>query len=337
VPEQYDVVAIGNAIVDLVVRCDDSLVKSLGCPKGHMVLVASPESISTIVRRLGPVAEIAGGSATNTAVGVASLGGRAAFVGRVGEDEFGRIFEHDLRSIGVDFLGSFAKAGAETSRSLILVTPDGQRTMITFLGRAEPAVACADLTILGHAKILLVEGYLFDKSGAGAEIHRASTRAGAARSGKKVALSLPDSLTIARHRSELIDFIRSGDCLLIANEEEIKSLYETDRFDDALRLVAKDCSLAALTRGERGSIIVSKGKATEVPADRVPNVVDKTGAGDLYAAGFLYGLSQAMAPAAAARVGSFAAAEVISQIGARPVRNLARMARMRGLISPSGG
>lgn len=331
--DRYDVAAVGNAIVDLVVQVDESALTSLGCPKGQMVLVNSPATIAAICKKLSRGVAVAGGSAVNTAVGVASLGGRAAFIGTVARDEFGRMFQHDISSIGVELAAPAAPPQAETSRSLILVTPDGQRTMMTFLGGAELDARSVDQRTIESSKIVLLESYLFDKPRAKAAFRQAATIASIAR--RRVALSLPDRLCINRHRAEFLNFIRSANPVVIANEAEIKALYQTMRFEDAVHHVAQDCSLAALTRSERGSIVVSAGKIQNVPADTVRKVVDKTGAGDLYAAGFIFGLSQDMAHTDAARLGGFAASEIICQFGARPQGNLGRLARLRGLLPVS--
>jgi sugar/nucleoside kinase (ribokinase family) len=328
----YDVLAIGNAIVDIVRRCDEAFLQKLGGPKGHMSLVANSQSIAAIQNKLRGGIEVAGGAAANTAVGVVSLGGRAAFIGKVADDELGRIFRHDIRGIGVTFGSAPAVApGKETSRSLVLVTPDGQRTMYTFLGcSTELDNHVLDVEAIAASKIVLLEGYLFDRPEAKAAFRRAAMVANAA--GRLVALSLSDSLCVERHRPEFLRLIHDGIGVLFANESEIKALYELDSFDDAMRQAGRDLKLAVLTRSEKGSVIVAKGEAIVVPPEKVSKVVDATGAGDLYAAGFLYALSRGMTLNAAGRLGSFAAAEIIGVVGARPQVNLANLARLRGLI-----
>jgi len=331
-PENYDVLAIGNAILDVVGRCDDALLNALGAAKGHMSLVESSSRIAAIQANLRSWLELSGGSAANTAVGVASLGGRAAFIGKVAEDECGRIFRHDIRGIGVEFkTPPTLLANKQTSRSIILVTPDGARTMTTCLGcSADLDSAAIDPVAIKSAGILLLEGYLFDKPHAKSALYRAGSLGRASR--KIVALTLPDSFCIDRHRREFLDLIRSGLQLLIANESEILSLYQTNSFDSAVSQVRRDVALAALTRSKKGSVIVSRGDCTNIPPEQVHKVVDMTGAGDFYAAGLLYGLSQGMTMMAAGRLGSFAASEVICNLGARPKTNLSHLARLRGLI-----
>lgn len=328
---QFDVVAIGNAIVDIIGRCDDSFLDRHGAPKGHMNLVDS-NRIDALYKNMGPAIEISGGSAANTVVGVASLGGRAAFIGKVSEDEFGRIFRHDIGASGVAF-NTPAVAGSEraTSRSLILVTPDGQRTMNTFLGiSTDLDQGEVDPEVIRKSNIVYLEGYLFDRDEAKAAFRQAVEIANDA--GRRVALTLSDSFCVNRHRDEFLALIRSGIGILFANESEILALYETASFDEAMRHVARDTRLAVLTRSEKGSVIVSDGTPILVSADPVAKVVDTTGAGDLYAAGFLYGLARGLDLKAAGQLGSFAAAEIIGQMGARPEVKLAHLARMRGLI-----
>ena len=327
----FDVVAIGNAIVDIIGRCDDSFLDSHGAPKGHMRLVDT-DTIHAIYRDMGPAIEISGGSAANTVVGIASLGGRAAFIGKVAEDEFGRIFRHDIGAAGVSFkTPAVADGSRATSRSLILVTPDGQRTMNTFLGiSTDLDQGEVDPEVIKTASIVYLEGYLFDRDEAKAAFRQAVGIANKA--GRKVALTLSDSFCVNRHRSEFLALIRSGIGILFANESEILALYETTSFDEAVKHVAHDTRLAVLTRSEKGSVIVSEGTPILVSPEPVRKVVDTTGAGDLYAAGFLFGLSRGFDLAEAGQLGSFAAAEIIGQMGARPEVKLSHLARMRGLI-----
>lgn len=328
---QYDVVAIGNAIVDIIGRCDDAFLERHQAAKGHMNLVDTAR-IDTLYGAMGPGIEISGGSAANTVAGVASLGGRAAFIGKVAEDEFGRIFRHDIRAAGVAF-NTPAVAGTDrsTSRSLILVTPDGQRTMNTFLGiSTDLDQGEVDPAVIESASIVYLEGYLFDRDEAKAAFRQAVEIANKA--GRRVALTLSDSFCVDRHRDEFLALIRSGIAILFANESEILSLYQTDSFEEAATQVAKDTRLAVLTRSEKGSVIVSEGERIVVAPEPVSKVVDTTGAGDLYAAGFLFGLALDYDLAQAGRLGSFAAAEIIGQMGARSEVRLSNLARMRGLI-----
>jgi len=331
-PGTFDVVAIGNAIVDIIGRCDDSFLDRHHAPKGHMRLVDT-ETIGAIYRDMGPGIEISGGSAANTVVGVASLGGRAAFIGKVAEDEFGRIFRHDIGAAGVSFKTPAVVDGSRaTSRSLILVTPDGQRTMNTFLGiSTDLDQGEVDPEVIRASNIVYLEGYLFDRDEAKAAFRQAVDIANKA--GRRVALTLSDSFCVNRHRAEFLALIRSGIAILFANESEILSLYETNSFEGAVKNAARDTRLAVLTRSEKGSVIVSEGEPIQISAEPVKKVVDTTGAGDLYAAGFLFGLARDFDLKSAAQLGSFAAAEIIGQLGARPEVKLAHLARMRGFIA----
>ena len=328
---RFDVVGIGNAIVDVFGRCEDDFLTQHGAPKGRMRLVDS-ETISTLYAAMGPAVEISGGSVANTMVGIASFGGRSGFIGKVAEDEFGRIFAHDIRAARVAFETAPANSGIPTARSLILVTPDGERTMSTFLG-VSPYLDHGEVDpgMIRSAGIVYLEGYLFDRPEAKQAFRQAAGIA--AEAGRKVALTLSDAFCVDRHRDEFLDLIRSQVDILIANESEITSLYQVPTFEEAARLAQQDTHLAALTRSAQGSVIYANGKAPiEIPAVPVDSVVDTTGAGDLYAAGFLYGLATGCDLSTAGRLGSLAAAEVISHIGARPQQNLAELARRRGLI-----
>ena len=328
--QRRDVVGIGNAIVDIIGRCDDAFLARHGAPKGHMRLV-DPATLMTLYNAMGPGVEISGGSAANSIAGVASFGGSGGFIGKTGDDEFGRIFAHDIRAQGVAF-AAIPVAGAATSRSLILVTPDGERTMNTFLGvSTEFAAGDLDAALIASAGIVYLEGYLFDGAGA---TEAFKTAAGLSRkSGGRVALSLSDSFCVDRHRAALLSFIRSSVDILFANESEIISLYETSDFDTAARLAGVDVKLAALTRGAKGSVILSDGAASAVPAHPVARVVDTTGAGDLYAGGFLHGLARGVPLKTAGALAALAASEIISHIGARPEANLAALAKQAGLDS----
>ncbi len=328
---RYDVVAIGNAIVDIIGRCDDAFLARHGAPKGHMRLVDA-ETSAALYAAMGPAVEISGGSAANTMVGVASFGGRAAFVGKIATDEFGRIFRHDIAAAGVAFDTAAVDGKAPTSRSLILVTPDGERTMNTYLGIStdlDHGEVRAD--VISAADIVYLEGYLFDRPEAKAAFRQAASIAKAA--GRRVALTLSDGFCVARHRAEFLDLIRTGVDILFANEDEITALYETKSFELAAAATARDTQLAALTRSAKGSVILQNGAVTEVPVHPVKQVVDTTGAGDLYAAGVLFGLSRGLPLATAGRLGSLAAAEIISHIGARPEVPLERLAREAGLLT----
>lgn len=326
----YDVVAIGNAIVDIVGRCDDAFLDKHSAPKGHMRLV-DEVTVAALYADMGPAVEISGGSAANTVVGVASLGGRAAFIGKVADDDFGKVFAHDIRAAGVIFRTPASAGGAPTARSLILVTPDGQRTMNTFLG-VSPELGSGEVDpgLVAAAKVVYLEGYLFDRPEAKDAFRQAAEIAN--RAGREVALTLSDGFCVDRHRGEFLELVRSRVDILFANESEITSLYQTSSFDEAARRVREDAKLAVLTRSAAGATIVHGNETVSIPADQIPAVVDTTGAGDLYAAGFLFGYTSGKSNEIAGRLGALAAAEIISHVGARPQTSLAELARKRGLI-----
>ena len=328
---KIDVVGIGSAIVDIIAQCDDAFLQARDLPKGHMQLIDAAGA-ETLYAAMGPAVEISGGSAANTCAGVAALGGEAAFIGRIAEDQFGRVFSHDIRSIGVAFDTPAAVDGAPTARSLILVTQDGERTMNTFLGAAvELSEAEIDEKLIAGAKITYLEGYLFDPPKAQAAFHEAARMA--AETGREVALSLSDSFCVERHRAAFRALIQGGVELLFANESEITALYEVASFDEAVSAVRQECRLAALTRGPKGSVIVTPDALVHVAAELVEKVVDTTGAGDLYAAGFLFGHASGLDAETCGKLGSLAAAEAIGHLGARPRAPLDKLARDKGLIS----
>ncbi len=328
---ERDVVGIGNAIVDIIARCNDEFLAVRELSKGHMELIdwAAAESLYDA---MGPAIEISGGSAANTCAGVASLGGTAGFIGRVAEDQFGSVFSHDIRSIGVTFETPPADDGAPTARSLILVTEDGERTMSTFLGASvelgEPEL---DAAMIAGAAVTYLEGYLFDPPKAQAAFHEAARMAAEAE--REVALSLSDAFCVERHRAAFRSLIQGGVELLFANEEEIIALYEVSSFEEAVSAVRGECRIAALTRSALGSIVVTPDGIVEIPVQPVDEVVDTTGAGDLYAAGFLYGHAKGLDAAICGKLGSLAAAEIIGHLGARPEASLSDLARTKGLIS----
>ena len=330
--QEHDVVGIGNAIVDIIGRCDDAFLARHQRIKGSMQLVDAA-TVTKLYDAMGPAVEISGGSVANTAVGVASFGGKAGFIGKTADDEFGRVFGHDIRTAGVTFTTApAAKGGEPTARSLILVTPDGQRTMNTFLG-VSPQLGGGevDAELIASARIVYLEGYLFDRPEAKAAFRQAASIA--AKAGRQVALSLSDPFCVDRHRAEFLDLIRNSVDILFANEAEVLSLYQTAAFDEAARPAQADTKLAALTRSEKGSVILGGGKSIAMPAAPVAKVVDTTGAGDLYAAGFLYGVATGRDLETAGRLGSLAAAEIISHIGARPEVSLRELARAKGLVA----
>ncbi len=323
----FDVVCIGNAIVDVLTQNDDSTLARLGMTKGSMSLIDA-EAAEQLYQELGPGIETSGGSAGNTAAGLASLGASCAYIGRVRDDQFGKIFTHDIRTIGVEFTTAPATSGPPTARCLILITPDAERTMNTFLG------ACADLgsddiddDLIGRAQVTYLEGYLWDRDAAKQAFLRAARLAHAA--GRMTALTLSDSFCVDRHRDSFRDLIRGHIDILFANEAEILSLYEVDNFDAALQHAREDCAVAALTRSEKGSVIIAGDEVHVVDAERVIQVVDTTGAGDQFAAGFLFGYTRGRDLALCGRIGGLAAAEVISHVGPRPQVSLSGLVEAR--------
>ena len=322
---ELDVVVIGNALVDVLSHADESFLARQKLAKGTMHLVDEPRA-RELYDAMGPGVEMSGGSAANTVVGVASFGGRGHYVGKVRDDQLGEVFAHDLRATGVGYDTPRATEGPPTGRCLILVTPDAQRTMSTFLGAAvRLGPGDIDRDLIARGKILYLEGYLFDPPEAQAAFRTAAAMAHAA--GRKVSLTLSDPFCVGRHRKAFLDLVEHHVDILFANEAEICALYEVgDDFDAALGRVRGHCEIAALTRSAKGSVIVSGGEVHYVTAHPVGAVVDTTGAGDLYAAGVLYGLSQGLDLPTCGRLGSLAAAEVIAHVGARPMVPLAQLA-----------
>ena len=322
-----DVVCVGNAIVDVLAQVDDAFLDSFDMVKGSMQLT-DPQRGQGIYEAMPPAIEVSGGSAGNTAAGLASLGSTVTFAGNVADDELGRVYVHDIRAAGVGFVGTIAEGesgAAGTGRCLVCVTPDAQRTLNTSLGVAGQLGDGIVDTIVDGAKVVYVEGYLWDEPMAKATIRRLMD---AARSQQTpVAFSLSDGFCVDRHRAEFLELIDARVDILFANADEICSLYETDSFDDAVERVTGHCAIACITRSEHGSVIVTDtGIRVEVPA-MPAELVDTTGAGDLYAAGFLHGWSRGLDLAESGRIGSLAAAEVISHLGARPQRDLAEFVR----------
>jgi sugar/nucleoside kinase (ribokinase family) len=312
----FDVLGIGNAIVDVITRADDAFLAKHTLTKGSMMLIDEARA-ETLYGAMGPGIEVSGGSCGNTMAGVASFGGKGAYIGKVRNDQLGGVFGHDLRSIGVSFDTAAATSGPSTARCLILVTPDAQRTMNTYLG------ACTglgpndiDTKVVAAAQVTYVEGYLWDEPEAKKAVLKAFDTAHAA--GKLVSITLSDSFCVDRYREEFRSLVRDKIDILFGNEAEIKSLYQVDSFDKALEAARKEAKIAALTRSEKGSVVIKDGETYEVPAAPVAKVVDTTGAGDLYASGFLYGFTRGKPLAECARLGGIAAAEIISHVGARP-------------------
>jgi sugar/nucleoside kinase (ribokinase family) len=321
---ELDVVGIGNALVDVLTHAEDGFLARQSLIKGTMHLVEEPRA-REIYDAMGPGVEISGGSAANTVVGVASFGGRAHYVGKVRDDQLGEVFGHDLRATGVGYDTPRATDGPPTGRCLILVTPDAQRTMSTFLG-ASVRLGPGDIDrgLITRGKILYLEGYLFDPPEAQEAFRTAAAIAHTA--GRKVSLTLSDPFCVGRHRKAFLDLVEHHVDILFANEAEICALYEVRDFDRAAARVRGHCEIAALTRSEKGSVILGDGQVHTVAPHPVAEVVDTTGAGDLYAAGVLYGLSQGLDLPACGRLGALAAAEVIAHVGARPMVPLAQLA-----------
>lgn len=327
--EEVDVVGIGNAIVDVISRIEDSFLDEQGIAKGAMHLIDEDRATS-LYAAMGPAVEISGGSAANTIAGVASFAGKGAYIGKVRDDQLGDVFSHDIRAAGVDFSVPAATEGPATARSMILVSPDGERTMNTFLG------ACVGLgpddvdeDRIRTAKVTYMEGYLWDPAEAKKAFLKAAQIAHDAN--RQVSLTLSDAFCVDRYRDEFRKLVTEDIDILFANEAEICSLYETDTFDEALQHVRRDCRMAALTRSEKGCVIASADEVHVVDAEPVERVVDATGAGDLFAAGFLHGLTRGRPLAECGRLGVIAAAEIISHMGARPETSLAELARDAGL------
>jgi sugar/nucleoside kinase (ribokinase family) len=326
----HDVAGLGSAIVDIIARCDDAFIAAQGLEKGMMRLIDAGEA-ARLYGEIGAAVEVSGGTVPNSCVGVASFGGKAAFMGKIANDEFGDIFAHDLRAAGVSFAANPVEGSAPTARCLILVTPDGERTMNTHLGAAaELSAREVDADLIRASKTLYLEGYSFDGPPAKAAFYEAAKIARAA--DRTVALTLSDPFCVERHRQSFHDFIKSGVDLLFANERELLTLYETGDMTDACTRLRADCPLAAVTRGEKGSLILTPERIIEIEAEPVARVVDTTGAGDLYAAGFLFGRARGLNLRTCGRLASIAAAEIISHIGPRPETSLAELAREKNLL-----
>ncbi len=316
----FDVLGIGNAIVDVITHADDSFLTSHALVKGSMTLIDEARA-EALYGAMGPGVEISGGSCGNTIAGVASFGGKGAYVGKVRNDQLGAVFGHDLRATGVTFGTAQATEGPATARCLILVTPDAQRTMNTYLGactRLGPSDI--DVAQVAAAQVTYVEGYLWDPPEAKKAVLKAFDAAHAA--GRKVSITLSDSFCVDRYREEFRTLIRDKVDILFANESEIKALYQVDSFEEALAAARAENKICALTRSEKGSVVIKGSETHAVPAAPVAKVVDTTGAGDLYAAGFLFGFTHGKPLAECARLGGIAAAEVISHVGARPEKAL---------------
>jgi len=326
----YDIVAIGNAIVDVIAKADDAFIAEEGLAKGTMQLLFTTGEAEALYAKMAAGIEASGGSAANTVAGIAALGGTCGFIGQVAEDQLGDVFAHDIRALGVAF-STPARTDPEppTARCLILVTPDGQRTMNTFLGASQflPAIAL-DKDLIASAAILYLEGYLWDPEQPRAAMREAIAIARGA--GRKVAFTLSDTFCISRHRGDFVKLIADGDVdILFANEAEITSLNETEDFEEAVARTAAQVPLLVVTRSEQGAIAMKDGQRFAVPAEPIDAVVDTTGAGDLFAAGFLAGQAQGRSVEDSLTMGAMCAAEIISHYGARPEADLKALVAAR--------
>ena len=327
--ELYDVAAIGNAIVDVIAPATDDFLAQQSMDKGAMMLVDETRS-AALYAAMAPGVEASGGSAANSIAGVASFGGRGAFLGKVADDQLGKVFTHDMRAIGAHFDNAPLLNGKATAVSMINVTPDGERTMSTFLGAStEFASDDIDPAVIEAAKIVYLEGYLFDAEAARRAFAKAAGLAHA--SGRMIAITLSDGFVVERHREGLLGFLETQVDLVFANETELTALFQTSDFDAAVDAMRGKVKIAAVTRSEKGSVIIAGGETFAVPAFPVEKVVDTTGAGDQYAAGFMFGLATGRPLNVCGQLGSLAAAEVISHYGPRPQVSLKDLAASKGL------
>lgn len=322
----FDVVAIGNAIVDILAQADDAFIDSIGVPKGSMQLMFSPEEADALYAKMGPGREVSGGSAANTVAGIAALGGKAAFIGQVADDQLGGVFAHDIRAAGVHFDTAVRPGQPTTARCLIFVTPDGQRTMNTFLGASQflPAAAL-DETMIANGAILYLEGYLWDPEEPRAAMRKAIDIARAA--GRKVAFTLSDVFCISRHGDDFRKLIEDGLIdILFANEAELLALCAHEEFEAAVQHIHGKVPLLVVTRSEKGAMALQGDERVEVPAEPISALVDTTGAGDMFAAGFLHGQAQGKGLEDSLRLGAICAAEIIQHYGARAEKDLKALA-----------
>ena len=328
---RFDVLTVGNAIVDIIARCDDQFLIDNAITKAAMNLIDA-ERAELLYSRMGPAIEASGGSAGNTAAGIANFGGKAAYFGKVAKDQLGEIFTHDIRALGVHYQTAPKDTFPPTARSMIFVTEDGERSMNTYLG------ACVELgpedveaDVVADAKVTYFEGYLWDPPRAKEAIRECARIAH--ENGREVSMTLSDSFCVGRYREEFLELMRSGTVdIVFANRQEALSLYETDDFEEALTRIARDCKIAAVTMSEEGAVILRGGERYEVAAIELEELVDTTGAGDLFASGFLYGYTQGRELKDCGRLGCLAAGTVIQQIGPRPDKSLSKLAKEAGLI-----
>lgn len=321
---RLDVVTIGNAIVDVIAHAEDTFLIKEDIVKGSMTLIEEPRA-DHLYAAMGQAIQASGGSAANTAAGIASFGGKTGYIGLIKDDPLGQFYIHDMTALGIDFTVKPAAEGPGTGRSMILVTPDAERSMNTYLGAAALLEeSTLDLAQIKDAAITYMEGYLFDRDPAKKAYYLAAQTAHEA--DRRVSLSLSDSFCVARHRADFRDLVRDNIDILFANEDEIMALYEVDNFDAALQAVRADCDMACLTRGDKGSVIAHGDEVHVIDANAVERVVDTTGAGDQYAAGVLFGLTNGFSVYDAGRLGGLAAEEVIAHMGPRPEIKLSQLA-----------
>jgi len=326
---QLDVTGIGNAIVDVLAHTSDEQIVNLALNKGSMALIDA-DAADRLYDKMAPAVEVSGGSVANSMAGIASLGGKAGYIGKVRADQLGTVFTHDIRAAGVEFTTRKSETGPSTARCLILVTPDGQRTMNTYLGACvELGPEDIDEQLIARSKAVYLEGYLWDPPRAKEAMLKAANVAH--KHGGRVALSLSDAFCVGRHRAEFGRLIEDHVDILFANEDEILSLTETESFEAAMSAIRGRCEVTVLTRGAQGAVVLANDERFNVSAEAVERVVDTTGAGDLFAGGFLYGFTHGYGPGDAARIGAICAAEVISHVGARCTRALNALVTERGL------
>ncbi|MGC1271017.1 MAG: adenosine kinase [Croceibacterium sp.] len=325
---RYDVIAIGNAIVDVMAPCSDELIEELGMVRGGMTLIDTDQA-QALYDAMGPAREISGGSAANTLAGLSALGAQCAFIGQVADDQLGAVFAHDIRAVGIDYDTPVRGEDPPTARCLIFVTPDGQRTMNTFLGASQFLPPdTLDEEAVGGARILYLEGYLWDPEEPRAAMRRAIEAARAA--GRQVAFTLSDAFVISRHGDDFRQLIADGLIdILFANEVELAAMTGEDLFEDGLAQLSAQVPVLVVTRSEQGAVAVANGQRAQVAAEPVDKVVDTTGAGDLFAAGFLFGHVRGQSLERCLRIGSIAAAEVISHYGARPEADLEALVKAK--------